>query len=255
MKDEFAFEAKFYDKIWGRYDYDTDVKFLDALFRRYKCQSVLDVGCGTGNHAMRLSRIGYEVTGVDISTSMLKIAKGKDEEGKIRFLQGDMRKLEKIIPKGQRFDAAICLGQVFSNLTTEEDVRTFLKQLHNVLKENGIFVFNVKNAKTIRTEYLDKLCLDHMINEEGLQLLILTYNTLDSEDPDIIVWRPIYLINENGKVNFQIREHKLKRFRFSRLKEIMSGSGFNILAIYSGPRKEEFRENEDDTMWFVTEKR
>jgi hypothetical protein len=32
MKDEYGLEAKFYDRIWGRYDYDADVKFLGELF-------------------------------------------------------------------------------------------------------------------------------------------------------------------------------------------------------------------------------
>jgi ubiquinone/menaquinone biosynthesis C-methylase UbiE len=120
MKDEFSLEARFYDKIWGRYDYDADVKFLASLFRKYHCRSVIDIGCGTGNHALRLSKLGYQVTGVDVSPTMLKIAKTKDKEAKIRFIQGDMKKLEKVIPKSQRFDAAICLGQVFSHLMTEQ---------------------------------------------------------------------------------------------------------------------------------------
>lgn len=67
MKDEFSLEAKFYDKTWGKYDYDEDVKFLHNLFRRHGCRSIIDIGCGTGSHATRLSKLGYEILGVDIS--------------------------------------------------------------------------------------------------------------------------------------------------------------------------------------------
>jgi len=167
MKDEFSLEARFYDKIWGKHDYDADAKFLACLFRKYRCRSVIDIGCGTGNHALRLSKLGYQVTGVDVSPTMLKIAKKKDKEGKIRFIRGDMEKLEKVVPKSQRFDAAICLGQVFYHLMTDKDVQAFLNGLHKIVKRNGLFVFSARNAKKINEEYLNKLRLDHMINEEN----------------------------------------------------------------------------------------
>jgi 2-polyprenyl-3-methyl-5-hydroxy-6-metoxy-1,4-benzoquinol methylase len=252
MRDEFSLEARFYDKIWGRRDYDVDIKFLTDLFRKYHCRSVIDIGCGTGNHALRLSRLGYRVTGVDVSPTMLKIAKKKDKEAKIRFIQRDMKKLEKVVPKGQRFDAAICLGQVFSHLMTNKDVRAFLNRLHKIMKQNGLFVFSARNAKKINEEYLNKLRLDHMINEEKLQLLVLTYNTRDLQDSNVIVWNPIYLIKQNSKVDLQIREHKLRWFEFSTLKKIITENGFKIVVVYSGLVKEKFKEDEHVDMWFVT---
>ena len=252
MKDEFSLEARFYDKIWGRHDYDADVKFLADFFRKHHCRSVIDIGCGTGNYALRLSKLGYQVTGVDVSPTMLKIAKAKDKEAKIRFIRGDIKKLEKVISKGQRFDVAICLGQVFSHLMTDKDVQAFLNRLHEILKHNSLFVFSARNAKKINEEYLNKLRLDHMLNEEKLQLLILAHNIRDSQNPNIIVWNPIYIIKENSKVDLQIREHKLRWFEFSTLKKIMTENGFKIIATYSGPMKEKFKEDEHTDMWFVT---
>jgi len=252
MKDEFSLEARFYDKIWGRHDYDGDVKFLADFFRKYHCRSVIDIGCGIGNHALRLSKLGYQVTGVDVSPTMLKIAKEKDKERKIRFIRGDMKKLEKVISKGQRFDAGICLGQVFSHLITDEDVQAFLSRLHKILNQNGLFVFSARNAKKINEEYLNKLRLDHMLNEEKLQLLVLAHNIRDSQNPNIIVWNPIFLMKENNKVNLQIKEHKLRWFEFSTLKKIMTENGFKMVTIYSGPMKEKFKEDEHADMWFVT---
>jgi len=85
MKDEYRLEAGFYDKIWGRHDYDIDSGFLEDLFQKHDCRSILDVGCGTGNHVLRLWRMGYEVAGVDISPTMLRIARSKVKGAKIRF--------------------------------------------------------------------------------------------------------------------------------------------------------------------------
>jgi ubiquinone/menaquinone biosynthesis C-methylase UbiE len=252
MKDEFSLEAKIYDKVWGKHGYDSDVKFLNGLFRKHDCRSVIDIGCGTGNHAVRLSKLGYEVTGVDVSASMLKIAREKDGREKIRFKQGDMKRIRKVVPKTQKFDAAICLGQAFSSMITDRDVQAFFNGLHSILKQNGLFVFCARNAKKIKEEYLNKLRLDHMINEEKLQLLILAYNTRDTQDPSVIIWKPMYLINENNKVGLQIREHKLRWFDFSTLKKMTIESGFEVEAVYSGSKREKFKEDEHTDMWFVT---
>jgi len=56
------------------------VEFLDVLFREQGCKNIIDIGCGTGNYSTRLSRLKCKVTGVDVSSSMLKIAKEKDKE-------------------------------------------------------------------------------------------------------------------------------------------------------------------------------
>jgi len=252
MKDKFSPEARIYDKVWGKHDYDSDVKFLDELFRERGCRNIIDIGCGTGNHSIRLSKLGYNVTGVDISPTMLTIAKNKDKKAKIRFMQGDIKKLERVIPKGQRFDAAICLGQVFSHLLTDRNVQAFLNGLYGMLRKNGLFVFSARNVKKISEERLNKLLLDHMLNEGKLQLLILAHNTRDPQNPNIVVWRPIYLIKENDKMDLQIGEHKLRWFEFSTLKKILTEEGFEVIATYSGPMKEKFSEDVHTDMWFLT---
>lgn len=252
MKDAFSLEAKFYDKIWGKHDYAADLEFLDGLFREYRCRSIIDIGCGTGNHALRLSKRGYEVTGVDVSHAMLSVAKEKDRGDKVRFLQGDMRKLVQVVPEDQKFDAAICLGQTFYHLITNRDMHAFLDGLHTILNRQGLFIFSARNAGKIREEYLDKLLLDHMILEKKLQLLLLFYNTRHPRNRNIMIWRPIYLIREGDKVDFQMREHKLRWHRLSHLKEVLTERGFEVVAIYSGTNKEVFREDEHVEMWLVT---
>jgi ubiquinone/menaquinone biosynthesis C-methylase UbiE len=252
LKDKFSIEAKLYDKIWGRHDYDSDVKFLHNLFRRYGCKKIVDVGCGTGGHALRLAKLGYEVTGVDISPTMLEIARQKDKDEKVKFIRGDMRKLDKMLEKEGKFDAAICLGQTFSCLVTNKDVSMFLKGIHCILKKNGLLILDARNAKKIREEYLNQLILDHIIIEKKMQVLLLTFNNRWRKNPNVIIWRPIYLIRENGKIDFQIKEHKLRRFQFSELEKMLTENSFAIIATYSGSKMEEFREDEHESMWLIT---
>lgn len=89
------------------------------------------------------------------------------------------------------------------------------------------------------------------MNEERMQLAILAQNSRDANDPNVIVWRPIYLMNEDGKVDLQVREHRLRWFEFSTLKKLLTTNGSEIRAVYSGPSGEKFNEQAHPEMWFV----
>jgi len=72
-----------YDFLYSDKDYDAECDLLEEVFRRYRdgnVRTILDLGCGTGNHAIRLARRGYEVTGVDRSPEMLAKAEWKAAE-------------------------------------------------------------------------------------------------------------------------------------------------------------------------------
>jgi ubiquinone/menaquinone biosynthesis C-methylase UbiE len=251
MEDEYEFEAKHYDKIWGRYDYDTDVKLLDKLFKKHRCRRIIDIGCGTGNHATRLAKLGYEVTATDISPAMLKVFRSKIKGNGINIKQGDMKKLPQVFPK-ERFDAAILLGHVTYHLNTDKEAKAFFKSVHKILKQKALFIFSARNSKKIDETLLNNLRLRHWVNDEETQIVVLEHNIRDSHDPNTIVWRSIFLVKEKGRADFQIREHRLRWFTFQKLKSLLNENGFNIVSTYSGPLGDKFNEDLHADMWLVT---
>jgi 2-polyprenyl-3-methyl-5-hydroxy-6-metoxy-1,4-benzoquinol methylase len=52
-----------------------EVAFIEAELGTNKRARILDVGCGTGRHAIELARHGYSVTGIDLSASQLARAR------------------------------------------------------------------------------------------------------------------------------------------------------------------------------------
>ena len=74
--------ANWYDTLYQDKDYAGECDFLESLFahRGVPGKSILDLGCGTGNHAVLLAQRGYKVTAVDRSAAMLQTARAKADQ-------------------------------------------------------------------------------------------------------------------------------------------------------------------------------
>jgi cyclopropane fatty-acyl-phospholipid synthase-like methyltransferase len=108
--------------------------FLRKQFAIDPGQSVLDIPCGAGRHAVPLAELGYKVTGFDISTQFLSEAQrfAQDRGVSVDWRLGDMRTLAF---EGE-FDAALCFGNSFGYLS-RTDTKHFLKRLSAVLRDGA----------------------------------------------------------------------------------------------------------------------
>ena len=76
--------AKYYDLMYSQYEYEKECDYLEEIFNNYATipKSILDIGCGTGTHALHLAARRYNVVGIDLSEVQIKIAKEKVGFGK-----------------------------------------------------------------------------------------------------------------------------------------------------------------------------
>jgi cyclopropane fatty-acyl-phospholipid synthase-like methyltransferase len=110
---------------------------------------VLDVGCGTGRHAVELAKRGYRVTGVDISPGMLAEARKTAEEAgvQVELVQSDAAAYR----SEPVFDAAICLCEgAFGLLGDADDAcdrdLAILQAVRAALKPGAAFVLTTLNG-------------------------------------------------------------------------------------------------------------
>jgi SAM-dependent methyltransferase len=138
--------VKYYDRIYWWKGYDKEVDFLVEVLKKYdvRGRQVLEVACGTGSHTKILVARGYEVTGVDISDDMLKIARRK-VKGRVKFVRGDMRDLDAAI-HGE-YDAATCLFSAISYNLTISDLKRTIQGLYDHLRERGVVIFDTHFTK------------------------------------------------------------------------------------------------------------
>ncbi|MBN2153821.1 MAG: class I SAM-dependent methyltransferase [Candidatus Lokiarchaeota archaeon] len=130
-----------WDKIGRRYHASRDVHKIDAELRRIAESlpagaAVLDAGSGAGVPvAAYLAGAGMKVTGIDVSDTMLELAR-RNVPG-ATFLKQDMTRLE--FPDGA-FDAVVCLYTLWHIPRAEHE--GILVAFHRVLKPGGLLVVN-----------------------------------------------------------------------------------------------------------------
>ncbi|MCU0666175.1 MAG: class I SAM-dependent methyltransferase [Candidatus Omnitrophica bacterium] len=119
--------------------------FIEQEISRNKSLKIIDIGCGTGRHAIELTKRGYKVTGVDLSESQLAGAREKAKAAglTINFQKYDARGL----PFEGEFDLAIMLCEGgFSLMETDEMNFAILKSAARALNGQGKLVFTALNG-------------------------------------------------------------------------------------------------------------
>ena len=142
--------AQVYDEIMQDVPYEGWVDFAlrGAAARAWVGGRVLDLGCGTGNVTAALERRGLEVIGVDASTAMLEVARGKVSAPLIR---GDMRDAR--LPG--RFALALAVFDTVNNLLADGDLAAVAAHVRRHLEPGGGWVFDVNTTPGLEALWED----------------------------------------------------------------------------------------------------
>jgi 2-polyprenyl-3-methyl-5-hydroxy-6-metoxy-1,4-benzoquinol methylase len=164
----------FFENYGRKYDSESythgtvgECDFIEKEINYDKSLKILDVGCGTGRHAIELTKRGYCVTGVDLSEAQLKRAKEKAKKNNliIDFQRKDARNL----PFDAEFDVAIMLCEGgFSLMETDEMNFEILKNVTKALKPRAKLIFTTLNGLFPLHHSVDKFCASAM--EDGNSL-------------------------------------------------------------------------------------
>jgi len=141
-----------YDLAYNVFDIPGECHQLLALAERHglsRVQRVLDLGCGTGHHAVYLASLGLSVIAVDRDPHMLRHARRLARQtrrggGAIKFVNGDMRERNFARP----VDLGICMGASFNSLITERDAARTFDAIGAVLEPGGVFLLELHDPRT-----------------------------------------------------------------------------------------------------------
>jgi len=132
----YTISAQLYDLIYlGVKDYRAEARAIHEWLRKTcpSAKTVLDVACGTGEHAKHLStEFGYEVDGLDITPDFADTASNKNPEG--RFVTADMTGFD----MGKTYDVVMCMFGSIGHLLSEDDTIRALVCFRRHLSQGGM---------------------------------------------------------------------------------------------------------------------
>ncbi len=192
----------YYDEVMQQINYDLWLEFIEPYLK--KNDKVLDLACGTATLVTMLKLKGYDAKGLDLSETILEIAK---EKMKINHLNFDLYHMDMTNFKiDDKFDMITCFFDSINFLNKKENIKKLFNSVYNHLNDNGYFIFDIfskemlkeyENNETIEDYETFKLnwitkkttptSLKHTIKiTEGDEVITETYNEYYYDIKDVL---------------------------------------------------------------------
>ena len=240
-------EYKVGDLIYDANIYDgmntdlIDLEFYKKWLPKNKDARILELCCGTGRLTLPIAMEGYDISGVDNSSSMLEQAKLKASGAglNVEFIKADIRTLE--LPK--KYDLIFIPFNSIHHLYKNEDLFIVLNVVKNHLNEGGLFLldcFNPNIQFMVEGEKEQKVNAEYTTND-GKKILIKEIMRYENKtQTNRIEWH--YFIN--GKFD-SIQNLDMRMFFPQELDSYLEWNGFNILNKFGSFEEEAFNDKSD----------
>lgn len=140
--------AYYYDSLMDEEFYSDYVKFL---LSHIKGETILELGCGTGLMAIELSKENKNVYATDLSPQMLEVAKMNAINANVDLMLGKVDMCDFSINKP--VDTVLCLCDSLNYIHKKNQIAKVFKNVHNSLKNDGVFIFDVHSLYKIDTVF------------------------------------------------------------------------------------------------------
>jgi SAM-dependent methyltransferase len=225
-----------YDHLYAEKDYRGECDLVEAAVQRYARKAprtLLDIGCGTGSHAIELARRGYRVTGVDLSQSMLDQAAHKaatmDAAARPSWLCGDARDFD----TGKTFELGIMMFAVVGYLTGNEDVLKGLRNIRRQLQPGALFVCDFwYGPSVLATRPTDRV---RVLTTPAGRVIRSASTTLDPVQHSADVSFKLWTLEGERLVGETSETHHLRYFFPQEFALMLSVAGFKLHAMSAFP--------------------
>ncbi len=239
--------AAAYDRLYCEKDYAAECDFIELAFKRHRAapvRTILDLGCGTGNHAIPLAERGYAVTGVDRSLEMLQAGRAKlgSRRCELIFQQGDVRSLN----LGQTFDAVLMMFAVLGYQPENADVIAALRTARRHLSPGGLLLLDVWYGPAVLAQRPQER--KRVIQTSEGTILRTAAGQLDVRRHLCAVSIRLQQLRDE-ELTGETQEEHLMRFFFPREVELfLEVAGFRLRCLSSFPSLDE---EPDENTWNV----
>lgn len=223
----FTSSAELYDLIYSEFkDYPAEAAEIAALIRGLHpgARTVLDVACGTGEHAKLLAeKHGFIVDGLDLDPSFVRIAQGKLGSGSV--YQADMTSFD----LARKYDVILCMFSSIGYVRTLENVERAIRCFRNHLNDGGSILVepwfgpdfiehgrvsvNTAQSDTVKVARMSRLEVDGRLSRIHFE----------------------YLIGRRDGIEHAVEVHELGLFTTDEMAECFQRAGIKVKHETKGP--------------------
>lgn len=235
---DLIYDAEIYD---GMNTNLADLEFYKKWLPKNKDARILELCCGTGRLTLPIAMNGYDISGVDNSSSMLENAKLKASKAdlKIEFIEADIRTLNLT----EKYDLIFIPFNSIHHLYKTEDLFKAFSVVKKHLKSDGLFLldcFNPNIQFIVESEKEQKKIAEYITND-GREILIKQKMQYENNTQiNRIEW--CYYINGKFDSNQNL---DMRLFFPQELDSYLESNGFKIIHKFGGFEEESFNDNSE----------
>jgi len=232
------FDTKYYHILYqhrDEHEAEIFIRNLATLLKLPKNSHILDLACGKGRHAIFLNKLGYRVTGADISMNSIEHANQYKNE-RLHFIIQDMR-----LPFNLKTEAIFNLFTSFGYFADEGDDLNVLQNIKNSLKTNGVAVIDYLNVTKTAKNLVPKeiITLDH-----------IKFHISREIKNDFIIKKIEFTINQKQHCYYE----RVKYLNRSQFEDYFKKVGLKIKSCFGDYHLNTFNQQSSDRLIFILEK-
>ena len=229
------FDSPYYHILYKNRNEEEAQVFMDNITNYLNMPengTILDLACGKGRHSIYLNKLGYQVTGVDLSENSIAIANESSNES-LQFKTHDMRE-----PVNETYDAVFNLFTSFGYFDTYEDNIKTLKAIKDSINEYGFGVIDFFNADFI---------IENLVAEETKEIDDITFNIKRFVENKKII-KEIRFEDKGETYNFT---EKVSAFTLVDFEAMMEEAGIYLLEIFGDYKLKKFYKTQSERLIMI----
>lgn len=233
------FDSPYYHLLYKNRDHNEARLFIDRLisyFNYKKEDSILDLACGKGRHAIYLNSKGFDVLGLDLSSHNIEFARNFEND-RLHFHVHDMR-----FPwHGDKFDYTLNLFTSFGYFETPGENQQSMHAIANGLRKGGKLLIDFLNPYTV----IHNLVPDEVKSVGGIDFYIKKY--LEGE----YIVKDIRFQDKGQTFHFQEKVKAIRRVRFL---EYFENAALEVIDIFGDYELNPYFAEKSERLIFVLRK-
>lgn len=233
------FDTNYYHILYANRDEKEAEIFVKNLIDFLKPDKnyahILDLACGKGRHSINMNKLGYKVTGVDLSENSISLAKPFENES-LNFAVQDMRH-----PLSQKFTHIFNLFTSFGYFDTIQENQMVMQAVNQMTNSGGVLVIDYLNAEKV---------VQNLVPHEQKNIDNIVFNITKKTDANH-VFKYIHVVD--GDKNFKFME-RVQLLRLDDFKQLLDTINFEILETFGNFKLEPFDQNQSDRLIIIARK-